>query len=96
MNAYSLNLRKKIVAAEERGMLTAEVARTFGVGLSTGKRYAATARQRKYLTPKKRPGSEPKPDGAARKLPEADLQARPAATLSQRREFLARMAGVVR
>src|SRR5215213_1013401 len=94
MNAYSLDLRKKIVEAKERGMPTAEVARTFGVGLSTVKRYAATARQGKSLTPKKRPGSEPKLDEAARKLLEADLQERPAATLPQRREFPARMAGV--
>ena len=45
MNAYSLDLRKKIVEAKERGMSTAEVARTFGVGLSTVKRYAAAARE---------------------------------------------------
>jgi transposase len=94
MNAYSLDLRKKIVEAKERGMPTAEVARTFGVGLSTVKRYAAIAREGKPLAPKKRPGSEPKLDEAARKLLEADLQERPAATLPQRREFLARVAGV--
>ena len=39
-NAYSLDLRGKIVAAKKRGMSTAEVARAFGVGLSTVKRYA--------------------------------------------------------
>jgi transposase len=94
MNAYSLDLRKKIVEAKERGMPTAEVARTFSVGLSTVKRYAATARQGKSLAPKKRPGSKPKLDEAARELLEADLQERPAATLPQRREFLGRMAGV--
>src|SRR5215208_6550411 len=94
MNAYSLDLRKKIVEAKERGMPTAEAARTFGVGLSTVKRYAATARQGKSLTPKKRPGSKPKLDEAARKLLEADLQERPAATLPQRSESLGRMAGV--
>jgi transposase len=94
MNAYSLDLRKKIVEAKERGTSTAEVARTFGVGLSTVKRYAATAREGKPLAPKKRPGSKPKLDEAARKLLEADLQERPAATLPQRREFLARVAGV--
>ena len=44
MNAYSLDLRKKIVEAKERGMPTVEVAKTFGVGVSTVKRYAATAR----------------------------------------------------
>jgi transposase len=75
-------------------MPTAEVARTFGVGLSTVKRYAATARQGKSLAPKKRPGSKPKLDEAAQKLLEADLQERPAATLPQRREFLWRVAGV--
>ena len=45
MDAYSLDLRKKIVEAKERGMPTVEVAKTFGVGVSTVKRYAATARQ---------------------------------------------------
>jgi transposase len=94
MNAYSLDLRKKIVAAKERGTPTAEVARTFGVGLSTVKRYAATAREGKPLAPKERPGSKPKLDEAARKLLEADLEERPAATLPQRREFLARVARV--
>jgi len=44
MDAYSLDLRrKKIVEAKQRGMPTAEVARTFGVGASTVKRYAAAA-----------------------------------------------------
>src|SRR3712207_9485550 len=94
MNAYSLDLRKKIVEAKERGTPTAEVARTFGVGLSTVKRYAAAAREGKPLAPKKRPGSKPKLDEAARKLLEEDLKERPAATLPHRREFLARVARV--
>jgi transposase len=94
MNAYSLDLRKKIIEAKERGTPTAEVARTFGVGLSTVKRYAAAAREGKPLAPKKHPGSKPKLHEAARKLLEADLEERPAATLPQRREFLARIAGV--
>src|SRR5829696_8568328 len=45
MNAYPEDLRKKIVEAKERGMPTVEVARTFGVGLSSVKRYAKVARQ---------------------------------------------------
>ena len=94
MDAYSLDLRKKIVAAKERGMPTSEVARTFGVGLSTVKRYAAAAREGSSLAPKKRPGSKPKLDEAARRLLEADLEERPAATLPERREFLSRVAGV--
>jgi transposase len=94
MNAYSLDLRKKIVAAKARGMPTSEVARTFGVGLSTVKRYAATAREGEPLAPKRRPGSKPKLGETARKLLGADLEERPAATLAERREFLRRVAGV--
>jgi transposase len=94
MNAYSLDLRKKIVEAKERGMPTTEVAKTFGVGVSTVKRYAATAREGRSLVPKKRPGSKPKIGESARMLLEADLQQRPAATLPERREFLRRSCGV--
>ena len=94
MNSYSLDLRKKIVEAKERGMPTVEVAKTFGVGVSTVKRYAATAREGRPLTPKKRPGSKPKLDEGARRLLETDLELRPAATLPQRREFLRRVRGV--
>ena len=94
MDPYSLDLRKKIVEAKERGMPTAEVAKTFGVGVSTVKRYAATAREGRSLAPKKRPGSKPKLDEGARRLLEADLEERPAATLPQRREFLQRACGV--
>jgi transposase len=94
MDAYSLDLRKKIVEAKERSIPTAEVARTFGVGVSSVKRYAAAAREGRSLVPKKHPGSKPKLDGAARKLLEADLQERPAATLPERREFLRRAASV--
>jgi transposase len=94
VDAYSLDLRKKIVEAKERGMPTVEVAKTFGVGVSTVKRYAATARQRRPLAPKKHPGSKPKIDEGARRLLEADLEERPAATLPERREFLRRTCGV--
>jgi transposase len=94
MDAYSLDLRKKIVEAKERGMPTVEVAKTFGVGVSTVKRYAATAREGRPLAPKKHPGSKPKIDEGARRLLEADLEERPAATLPERREFLRRVCGV--
>src|SRR3712207_6504330 len=94
MDPYSLDLRKKIVEAKERGMPTAEVAKTFGVGVSTVKRYAKLADEGRSLAPKKRPGSKPKMDEGARRLLEADLEERPAATLSERRAFLRRMAGI--
>jgi hypothetical protein len=45
MNAHSEDPHKRIVEAKERGMPTVEVARTFGAGLSSVKRYAKTARE---------------------------------------------------
>ena len=83
MNAYSEDLRKKIVEAVQRGMPKIEAARTFGVGLSSVKRYLATYREGRSLAPKKSPGSKPKLDEGARRLLEADLEERPAATLPQ-------------
>jgi transposase len=94
MNAYSEDLRKKIVEAAERGTSKTEVARAFGVGVSSVKRYVATVREGRSLVPKGRPGSKPKLDERARKLLEADLEERPAATLPERREFLERVVGV--
>jgi len=96
MKAYSEDLRRKIVeAVEERGMPKGEAAKTFGVGVSSVKRYAAAAREGRTLAPKKPPGSRPKLDEeAARRLLEADLDERPAATLPHRREFLRRACGV--
>jgi len=93
MNAYSEDLRKKkIVEAAERATPKTEVARSFGVGLSSVKRYVAAAREGRSLAPKKRPGSKPQMDETARRLPEADVEERPEATLSQGREFLGRVA----
>ena len=94
MNAYSEDLRTKIVEARERGMPTAEVARTFGVGTSSVKRYVATAREGRSLAPRKHPGSKPKLDESACKLLQADLEERPTATLYERRAFLEWAAGV--
>src|SRR5215213_984139 len=68
MNAYSEDLRKKIVEAVGRGMPKIEAAKTFGVGISSVKRYVAKARQGRSLAPKKRPGSKPKLDEGARRL----------------------------
>lgn len=94
MDAYSEDLRKKIVEAVERGTPKAEAARLFGVGISSVKRYLATAKAGRSLAPKKRPGFKPKMDETARRPLEADLEERPAATLPQRREYLGRVAGV--
>jgi transposase len=95
MNAYSEDLRKKIVeAVEKRGMPKIEAAKTFGVGISSVKRYVATYLEGRSLAPKKRPGSKPKLDEGAKRLLESDLEERSAATLPQRREYLRTVCGV--
>jgi transposase len=94
MKAYSEDLRKKIVEAKQRGLPTVEVARTFGVGISSVKRYAKTAREGGSLRPKRSPGRPPKADERARRLLGADLEERPAATLSERREYLSNVVGL--
>ena len=94
MNAYSEDLRKKILEALGRGATKSEAARSFGVSRSSVKRYAKLADEGRPLAPKKRPGLKPKMDEIARRLLEQDLQERPAATLCERREYLGRVAGV--
>jgi transposase len=94
MNAYPEDLRKKIIEALSRGMTKSEAARSFGVSRSSVKRYAKLAEEGRPLAPKKRPGSKPKMDESATELLEADAEKRPAATLSERREFLQKAAGV--
>ena len=94
MKAYSEDLRKKILEAVDRGMPKSEAAKTFSVSRSSVKRYAAARREGRPLAPKKHPGSKPKLDERARKLLEADVEARPATTLKDRRRFLKEMVGI--
>ena len=94
MNAYSEDLRKKIVEALGRGATKSEAARSFGVSRSSVKRYAKLAEEGRPLAPKRRPGLKPKLGGTAERLLEGNLEERPTATLRQRREFLRRAAGV--
>ena len=94
MNAYSEDLRMKIVKALERGMAKSQAARTFSVSLSSVKRYAKLAREGRSLAPKKRPGSKPKLDERSRKLLQADLEEHPFLTLQERCEYLRAVASV--
>lgn len=60
MNACSEDLRRKTTKAVERGTGKEKggTARTFGVSLSSVKRYVGMAR-REGLSPKRRPGKRP-------------------------------------
>jgi transposase len=95
MNAYSEDLRKKIVeAVERRAIKKSEVARLFGVSLSSVRRYVRTFRQGSSLSPGKAPGKRPKVDERARRLLEADLKERPFAKLHHRCEYLEALSGL--
>jgi len=95
MKAYSEDLRRKVVeAVHNRGMGKSEAARSFGISLSSVKRYVGKARQGSSLSPRKHPGPRPKLDERARRLLEADAEERPALSLRERGRFLERVAGI--
>lgn len=95
MKAYSKDLREKIVdAIAQRGMSKTEAARTFGVGISTVKRYMSKAQRGEPLEPGKAPGRVPKIGERERKLLEEDLKERPFARLSDRCDYLQAVSGV--
>ena len=71
-----------------------EAARTFGVSRSSVKRYVGAAMKGEPLAPKRHPGSRPRLDERARRLLEADVECRPAASLKERCLFVRRVAGV--
>jgi transposase len=95
MKAYSKDLRQKIVDALGRGVMSnAQAARTFGVGISTVKRYATKAQGGEPLEPGKAPGKPPKMDERVRKLLEEDLEERPFVTLRERCDYVEAISGV--
>ncbi len=94
MRGYPVDLRKKMVDAVRRRRPKAEVARIFGVGISSVKRYTKMAEEEGSLDPKKASGKKRKLDESGRKLLEEDLRARPAATHEQRANFLDALIGV--
>ena len=76
MDAYSEDLRRKIVeAVHQRGMGKCEAARTFGVRLSSVKRYVKAAQEGRSLSAGKAPGKRPKLSESAKRLLEADVEA---------------------
>ena len=59
MQAYSLDLRQRIVAALDAGKRPSEVAAQFSVGVSTVKRYRQQRRDTGRLDPRFSPGRTP-------------------------------------
>jgi transposase len=71
MEAYSEDLRRKVVEALERGLNKSEAARLFGMSLSSVKRFARMAREGWPLKPGKARGKRPKINENGRRLQEA-------------------------
>ena len=94
MKAYSKDLRQKIVDSVRRGMFKAEAARTFGVEISTVKRYCTKAQRGEPLEPGKAPGKRPKMDERGRKFLEEDLKERPFVTFRERCDYVEAISGV--
>jgi transposase len=59
MNAYSKDLRLRVLAAVDRGMPRKEVVRTFGVSIATIGRYLRRRREGADLAPKPSTGRTP-------------------------------------
>ena len=81
-------------AVHERGMGKSEAARTFGVSLSSVKRYVKAVQEGRSLVPEKAPGKRAKLSGSERRLLEADVEERPWAKHLDRCEYLSKVAGV--
>jgi transposase len=75
-------------------MSEAQAARTFGVSLSSVKRYMDKAGRGESLAPKKSPGSAPKLDEKAIRLLAEDLQERPFASLQDRCDCVRTLTGL--
>ena len=91
MDAYSEDLRQKIVQAITEGRMNkSEAARAFSVSLSSVKRYAKALSEGRSLSAGKAVGKRALLDEKARRLLEADVEERPFAKLSDRREYLKR------
>jgi transposase len=94
MKAYSKDLRLRVLAAVERGMPRAQVAKTFGVSVSSIKRYVRLREQTGDVQPKPIPG----PPARKRMILEEELPAQvrlnPELTLEEHCELFEETHGV--
>lgn len=83
MQAYSLDLRERVVYAVQAGQSQAAVARTFRVSRSTVKRYLAQQRRTGSLVPTRQARQQPRLGPADQPALLAQLEAHPDATLAE-------------
>ncbi len=83
MNAYSVDLRQRVLDALEGGMSRAQVVETFQVSLPTIKRYLKLRRDTGEIAPKPSPGRPPKISPQQHGALEAQLREQDTATLTE-------------
>ena len=94
MNAYSKDLRLKTLAAIDRGIPRREVAKLFGVSLSTIKRWLKRRRQTGGVETMKIPGRPSVKGAALREWLPGQLKADPDLTLAEHCEAFGDERGV--
>jgi transposase len=94
MKAYSKDLRLKVLAAVDRGMPRAELAKTFGVSVSTIKPYLKLRRQTGEVRPKPIPGPPAPKRAILEEVLPAQVKLNPDLTLEEHRELLEETRGV--
>ncbi len=95
MNAYSLDLRLKVLDAVDRGIPRKEVVRTFGVSMPTLERYLRRRKEGAGLDPGRSPGRTPSICASVeeRRLLWKQLEENNEATLEHHRELWERERG---
>ena len=88
MNAYSKDLRARVLAAVDRGDPRALIVETFGVSLATVRRWLRRRRETGEVAPRTSPGRTPSICKTAeeRRALWEQLKANPEATLEEHRE----------
>ena len=89
MEAYSLDLRTRVLDACDGGMRTKQVAKRFAVSPAWVRRMKQRRRENGSIAPRPIPGGKPKLDEAARARVAAFVAEQPDATLEELRGWIA-------
>ena len=94
MDAYSMDLRTRVLAACDGGKGTKEVAKLFSVSPAWVRRLKQRRREDGSVAPRPIPGGRPRLDGAARAALASFVREKPDATLEELRGRVAAELGV--
>jgi|SRR5687768_11996148 len=94
MDAYSLDLRTRVLAACDAGKKTKQVAQQFSVSPAWVRRLKQRRREDGSIAPRPIPGGKPKLDGTNRAKLSEFVQQKPDATLEELRRRIAQELGI--